>query len=62
MLFRHGMVDGDKILIFHVFYGDGVFIIGFFRFQGGQRNAAAADHGITQRMDGVASDRADIEL
>ena len=62
MLLGHGVVNGDKMLIFHILYGDHVVFIGFFRFQGGQGNAAAADQGVARGVDGIAADGADIEF
>ena len=62
MMFRHGMVDGDKMLIFHVFNGDSVIIVRFFCFQRRQCNTAAADQCIPHAMDHIATDRAGIKL
>lgn len=59
---RHGMVDGDEMLVLHVLDGHRMVIVCFFRFQGGQRDAAAADHSVSQRVDDIAADGADIEL
>ena len=62
MPFRHGVMDGDEMFILHIFDGDSMIFVHFFRFQGRQCDAAAADHSISQRMDGVAADRTDIEF
>ena len=62
MLLGHGVVYGDEMLVFHLFDGDGVGVIGFLRFQGGQSNAAAADHRVTGGVDHVAAEGADIEF
>ena len=56
------MMDGDKMFIFHILYGDPMVIIGFFSLQRGKRDAAAADHSASCAVDDVAADRADIEL
>ena len=57
----HGMVDGDKMLILHLFNGDGMIFVRFFRFQSRQGNAAATDHGISKGMHSIAADGTDIE-
>ena len=62
MLFGHGMVDGEKVLVLHIFNGDGMVFVRFFCLQCRQCNAAATDHRVSQTVDGIAADRADIEL
>ena len=62
MPLRHGMMDGDEMLILHIPDGHHMRIIGIFRFQRRQCNAAAADDGITQSIDGVSADGTDTEL
>ena len=62
MHFRHGVMDGDEMFILHIFDGDGMIFVHFFRFQGRQCDAAAADHSISQCVDSITADRADIEF
>ena len=65
MFLRHGVVDGDKELVFDPFDGELVVLVGVFRVGDilrGQSHAAAADHGLPGGMKDVATDRADVEL
>ena len=62
MLLRHGVVNGDEMFVLHILGGDGVVIIRFFRLQSRQGNATAADERISQTVNRIAADRADIEL
>ena len=60
MLLGHRVVNGDKILVFHFFYGKG--IVGIFCFQSRKCNTAAADQGISQTVDHIAANGTHIEF
>ena len=62
MPLTHGMLHRNIMLIFHIFDGDTMIIIRFFRFQSRQRNAAAADQGISHAVDHIPAHGAYIEL
>ena len=62
VLFGHGVMNGDKVFIFHIFDGEQVVIVCHFCFQRGKGNAAAADQSASGAVDDVAADRADIKL
>jgi len=62
MCFRHRVMDSDKMLILHILDGHRMVLVRFFRFHSRQGNAAAANHSISQRVDGIAADGTDIEL
>ena len=62
MCLGHGMVDSDKMLIFHIFDGHRMVIVHCFCFQNRQCDAAAADHGIAQSMDDIAANGANIKF
>ena len=58
----HGMVHGQKMLIFHTLDGNGMAFFRLLRFQRRQCHAAAADHSIAYTVDHIAADGTDIEL
>lgn len=60
--FVHGVMDGDELLIFHLFYLDFMVFIQRFSLQSRKGNTAAADDGISQSMNHIATDGADIQL
>ena len=62
MLLGHGVGDGDKMFIFHLFYNDTVIIIDIFCFQSGQGDTAATDHRVAGAGDCVSADRTDMEF
>ena len=62
MRLGHGMVDGDKMLIFHGFHCDAVVLIRRFRFQRRQSDTAAADQCISGAVKDVAAEGANIKL
>ena len=62
MRLGHGMVDGDEMLILHIFDGYGVGFIGILRFQRRQGDPAAADHGAAHGVDGIAADGTDVKF
>ena len=62
VIFRHGVMDGDKMLILHALHGDAVVIVRRFCFGRGQCDAAAADDSVTHTVDDIATDGADIEF
>ena len=62
MFLGHGMVNGDKMLILHLFNSQQVIIVRFFRFQRRQRDAAAADNRVAKAVNGIAADGAYIEF
>ena len=55
MLFGHGVVDGDKLLVFHLFNVDVVMVVGVFRFQRRQGDTATTDKGVAGGADDVAA-------
>ena len=61
MLLCHRVPDGDEVLIFHILDGERVVVVRFFCLLCRQCNAAAADHSVTQRIDGVSANRTDVE-
>lgn len=60
--FVHGVMDGDELLIFHLFYLDFMVFIQRFSLQSRKGNTAAADHGIAHGVNDVAADGADIQF
>jgi len=62
MLLGHRVGDRDKMLILHLFDGEPMGIVIFFRLQGRQGNAAAADHRIAGAVNDIAADGANIEF
>ena len=62
MLLCHRMMDGDKMLVLYLFDGDPMILVGIFRFQGRQGDAAAADDRSSRAMDHIAANGADIKF
>ena len=62
MLLGHGVMDGDEMLVLHIFNGNGVVLIGLLRFQRRQADAAAADHRTAGAVDDITTEGADTEL
>ena len=62
MLLGHWMVDGEKMLVFHILNGDSVVAVRYFRLQRGQGDAAAADQGVSCAVQTVTAKRADVEF
>ena len=60
--FCHRVVDGDKMLILHLFDGKTVIGIGLFCLQGRQDNAATANEGISHSSENIAANGTDIEF
>ena len=61
----HGVVQGNEKFIFHPFNGQLVLLVGIIGLrdiQRGQRDAAAAHHGLTGGVEHVPAEGADIEL
>ena len=55
MCFCHRVVDGNEMLVLHLFDGNTVIGIGGFRLQGWQDNATTANEGMIYRMIGIRS-------
>ena len=62
MLLCHRVGDGDKMLVLHILYGDGVINVSIFCLQRWQRNTAATDYCVSGAVDRISADRADIEF
>lgn len=62
VVFRHGVVDGNVVFVFDVLDGGGVGVVGRFRLQRRQGDAAAGNHGGAHGLENIAADGADIEL
>ncbi len=62
MGFCHGMMDGDEVLIFYRLNLDIMVFIRRFGLQSRKRHTAAADDGVSQGVDHIAADGADIQL
>lgn len=62
VLLGHGVIDGNVVFIFDVLDCGGVGVVGRFRFQRRQGDAAAGNHGRAQGLENVAADWANIEL
>ena len=60
--FCHGMTDGDEVLIFYRLDLDLVVFVQRFGIQSRKRHTTAADDRISQGVDHIAADRADIQL
>ena len=54
MFLGHGMVDRNEMLIFHLFDGQQVVFVRFFRFQRRQCDATAADDRVAKAVNGIA--------
>ena len=62
MGFCHGMMDCDEMLIFYRFNLDLVVFVQRFSLQGRKRHTAAANDGISQGVNHITADGADIQL
>ena len=62
VVFCHGVSDGNVVFVFDVLDCGGVGVVGRFRFQRRQGDAAAGNHGWAHGLENVAADGADIEL
>ena len=62
MGFCHRVVDGNEMLVLHLFDGNTVIFIGLFCLQGRQDKAATAKEGITHGSENVAANGTDIEF
>lgn len=62
VVFCHGVIDGNVVFVFDVLDCGGVGIVGRFRFQRRQGDAAAGHHGWTHGLKNIAADGADVEL
>lgn len=62
VVFCHGVIDGNVVFIFDVLDCGGVGVVGRFRFQRRQGDAAAGNHGWAHGLKNVAADGANIEL
>lgn len=62
VLLGHGVIDGNVVFIFDVLDCGGVGVVGRFRFQRRQGDAAAGNHGWAHGLKNIAADGTDIEL
>lgn len=62
VVFCHGVSDGNIVFVFYVLDCGGVGVVGCFRFQRRQGDAAAGNHGGAHGLKNVAADWTDIEL
>lgn len=62
VVFCHGVIDGNVVFVFDVLDCGGVGVVGRFRLQRRQGDAAAGNHGWAHGLKNVAADGADIEL
>lgn len=65
MALLHGVVQGNEKFILHPFNGQLVLLVGIIGLrdiQRGQRDAAAAHHGLTGGVEHVPAEGADVEL
>lgn len=62
VVFCHWVINGDVILVLDVLDAGGVGVVGRFRFQRRQGDAAAGNHGWAHGLKNVAADGANIEL
>lgn len=62
VVFCHGVSDGNIVFVFDVLDCGGVGVVGRFRFQRRQGDAATGNHGRAHGLENVAADWADIEL
>ena len=62
MGFRHGVGEGDVVLVLHLLHGQMVVLVGGLRLQRGQGHPTAADHHFSHGVDDVAADGADVKL
>lgn len=62
VLLGHGVIDGNVVFVFDVLDCGDVGVVGRFRFQRRQGDAAAGNHGWTHGLKNVATDGADVKL
>lgn len=62
VVFCHWVINGDVILVLDVLDAGGVGVVGRFRFQRRQGDAAAGNHGWAHGLKNIAADGADVEL
>ena len=62
MTFFHRMVDGNKVLVFNLFYTNFVLIVRRLGFKGRQSDTATTDYSLSARVNYVTADRAHIKL
>lgn len=62
VVFCHGVIDGNVVFVFDVLDCGGVGVVGSFRFQRRQGDAAAGHHGWAHGLKNVAADWADVKL
>jgi hypothetical protein len=62
VVFCHGVIDGNVVFVFDVLDCGGVGVVGRFRFQRRQGDAAAGNHGWAHGLKNIAADGADVEL
>ena len=62
MLLGHGVSHSDKMLVLHMLHRHAMVLIGLFRFQGRQSDAAAADQGAAGSVDHIAAEGTDLEF
>lgn len=62
VVFCHGVIDGNVVFVFDVLDCGGVGVVGRFRFQRRQGDAAAGHHGWTHGLKNIAANGADVEL
>ena len=62
VLLGHGVINGDVIFVFDVLDRGGVGVVGRFRLERWQGDAAAGHHGWAHGLKNIAADWADIEL
>ena len=62
MLFRHRVIDGNKILVFCDLLANSMLLIRGFGLERWKSYAAAAHYCLSCRYDDISADRADIEL
>lgn len=62
VVFCHGVIDGNVVFVFDMLDCGGVGVVGRFRLERRQGDAAAGNHGRAHGLKNVAADWADIEL
>ena len=60
--FCHRVVDGNEMLVLHLFDGNTVIGIGFFCLQGWQDKTATANESVSHSSENVAANGTDIEF
>ena len=62
VLFGHGVINGDVILVLDVLDAGGVGVVGRFRLERRQGDATAGNHGRAHGLEHVTADGADVKL